>query len=101
MFNLLNRNLYSKCYQVSLKKRQIHNQSYLILENKYNKLQSEFNKLQKKYKNLHNIIEKKDKLILDLNTYNNKIIKEKELLNKELNSNSRFINLHFYNKYLK
>ena len=62
----------------------IHNQSYINLENKYNKLTIQNKILKNNNKNLNNIIKQKNKLILNLNYFNNQLINKNKKLNSDL-----------------
>lgn len=79
-----------KCsFQKFYKNSKIHNQSYIYLNDKYEKLQ-------KKNNNLHIKLKNQNDLILKLKTDNNKLLDNNQELKNQLLQKERFINLNLY-----
>lgn len=82
---LLNKHL----IQFTSKNKNIHNQSYIYLNEQYEKLQKKNNQLNSELKNQND-------LILKLKKDNNKLLDTNQELTNQLLQKERFINLNLY-----
>ena len=67
----------------------IHNQSYIHLDNKYNKLQEQ-------NKNNENLIKDLNSKIVQLESKNNKLQEQNKIISLELHQKTIFYNLNLY-----